>query len=75
MRAGIGHWFNTLGCSQILTVAFGVPVCVYSDVAEKDKFSVTYLPDKLSNKPRLLQFQNIGQVHWVLLNYLILLLV
>ncbi|KAI8996774.1 hypothetical protein BDB01DRAFT_892426 [Pilobolus umbonatus] len=55
-------------CSQILADAFGVPVCVYPDVAEEDSFPVTYLPielpDKLLNKPRPIHFQNLGQVHW-----------
>ncbi|KAI8994785.1 hypothetical protein BDB01DRAFT_831733 [Pilobolus umbonatus] len=68
MGAGIGHWFNTPDCSQILADAFSVPVCVYPDVAEEDSFSVTYLPielpDRLSNKPRPIHFQNLGQVHW-----------
>ncbi|KAI8970526.1 hypothetical protein BDB01DRAFT_909904 [Pilobolus umbonatus] len=41
MRAGIGHWFNTLDCSQILADTFDLPVCVYPDVAEEDSFSVT----------------------------------
>ncbi|KAI8992349.1 hypothetical protein BDB01DRAFT_832663 [Pilobolus umbonatus] len=50
MRAGISHWFNTPDRSQILSDAFGVPLCVYPDVAEEDSFSVTYLPINLPDK-------------------------
>ncbi|KAI8993620.1 hypothetical protein BDB01DRAFT_894252 [Pilobolus umbonatus] len=42
MRAGVGHWFNTPDCSQIIADAFSVPVCLYPDVAEKGNSSVTY---------------------------------
>ncbi|KAI8986424.1 hypothetical protein BDB01DRAFT_834405 [Pilobolus umbonatus] len=56
MRARIGYWSNIPDCSQILTDAFGVPLCVYSNVAEEDSSSVTYLPidlpDMPSDKPR-----------------------
>ncbi|KAI8980376.1 hypothetical protein BDB01DRAFT_851671 [Pilobolus umbonatus] len=54
MRVRMGQCFNTPDCSLMLVDAFNLLMCEYSDAAEKNSFSVTYLPiglpDKLSNK-------------------------